>query len=199
MLFTLGASWSRWLCCTLAIALLGAVVLDRAALASGLSLPDVPDRLAVRKALPSAKNGIVELRFRDFFRMPVGPGGLEPSDALRAADGQRVRLVGFMVRQAPNPADGFLLTSVPVATSDEDEGLADDLPAAIVHVAFASTAGTNLPYLPGLLKITGTLQLQPHVDTATQRISAIQLVPDRSTHRALAQAVAKAHARRRSP
>src|SRR5450830_1142523 len=61
---------------------------------------------------------VTELRFRDFFRTPVGPTGLEISDTLRQADGQTVRLVGYMVQQE-NPAPGrFMLAPRPVQMSE---------------------------------------------------------------------------------
>ncbi|MFI4932880.1 MAG: hypothetical protein ACHP83_21755, partial [Burkholderiales bacterium] len=46
-----------------------------------------------------ARDEALELKFADFFVQPVGPRGLPIADALRAADGRRVRLVGYMVSQ----------------------------------------------------------------------------------------------------
>lgn len=177
-----------------ALAILG----NGGASAAELALRDVPSALSVRKELSPPSAGLLELRFEDLFKMPVGPQGLEPSAALRAADGKRVRLIGFMVHQQPLPHDGFLLASMPVATSDEDEALADDLPPAMIRVAFAALKDAEIPYLPGLLKITGTLRLQPHLDGDSKRISFIQLEPDSGTRRALSRTVATAHALRRS-
>ncbi len=166
--------------------------------AAELSLREVPSALSVRKELAPPPAAVVELRFQDLFKMPVGSRGLEPSDALVAADGKHVRVVGFMVHQDPSPHDGFLLTSVPVAASNEDEPLADDLPPAMIRVAFSTKKNTEVPYLPGLLKISGVLRLQAHVDESTQRISVIQLEPDSATRRALSRTVAATHAPRKT-
>jgi hypothetical protein len=159
--------------------------------AAELPLRDVPGALAVRNKLPPPEAGIIDLKFHDLFKMPVGPRGLEPSDALLAASGKEVRLIGFMVREEAGAQDGFLLTSLPVAASDEDEGLADDLPPALIRVAFVAPKGQLIPYMPGLLQVSGTLRLQSHVDSSSQRISAIQLEPDRPTRRALSRAIAR--------
>ncbi len=61
--------------------------------------------------------GVTELRFRDFFCVPVGQKGLEISDTWRLAHGQTVRLVGYMVHQE-NPAPGrFMLAQRQVQRS----------------------------------------------------------------------------------
>lgn len=77
---------------------------------------------------------ITDMAFRDFYRRPVGPRGLEPSDRLIAASGTRVRLHGYVVAQEAGTRGMFLLSPVPVRLSEEADGPADDLPASVVFV-----------------------------------------------------------------
>jgi len=137
--------------------------------------------LEVRGELPPPPAGIAALKFGEFFQMPVGPLGLEPSEKLTALNGKRVRLVGYMVREETAATAGrFLLSPLPVTLGDEDESLADDLPptAVFVHVQGAKERGT--PFIPGLLKLTGTLEVGAK-DEADGRVSAVRLVLDSQT------------------
>jgi hypothetical protein len=76
----------------------------------------------------------MDLPFSAFFKRPIGPRGLEPSDILRSADGQRVRLQGYMVAREQGTPGRFLLTPRPVRLSEHADGEADDLPPATVTV-----------------------------------------------------------------
>ena len=146
----------------------------------------VPATLAVQKTLGPPPAGVVELKFRDVFKLPVGPKGLEPTDKLLALDGKRVRIVGFMVRQSPTPKGMFLLSPLPVSLGDEDEGLADDLPPATLGVDLgAKSRDLAVPMLPGLLQFTGTLHVGMRVDPATGRATPAQLALDGAPVRAL--------------
>ena len=112
-----------------------------------------------------------ELRFRDFFRMPIGAGGLESSARLIDLDGKLVRIRGFMAHQDV-PTPGFLILSpLPVALGDADESLSDDLPPAVVFVHFD---GPAQPYVPGLLQITGMLSVGAH-DERDGHVSQVRL------------------------
>ncbi len=101
-----------------------------------------------------------ELRFRDFFSMPVGPEGLQLSDRLRSADGQTVRLVGYMVQTERTQAGSFLLSPRPVQMTEHADGEADDLPPATVLVEL-DTAQTDwvVPHVRGLVEISGQLRV----------------------------------------
>lgn len=101
-----------------------------------------------------------DLPFSAFFATPIGPRGLEPTRALRAADGTRVRLVGYVaVQESPSPGR-LLLAPRPVHLAEVADGDADDLPAATVSVrvpagwsARASADGA------GPVMVTGTLHV----------------------------------------
>lgn len=145
----------------------------------------VPTSLTVRKDLGAPPRGVTELKFRDLFKLPVGPRGLEPSTTLSALDGKRVRMIGYMVQQEPPTTTSFLLAPLPVQISDEDEPLADDLPPSTVSVAVPGAEAKHIRALPGLIQVTGVLHVGARVDDATGRVSSAQITLDGRLARAL--------------
>lgn len=143
----------------------------------------VPPALLARAGAP-LPDGVAELRFADFFVRPVGPRGLEPAPRLRALAGQRVRIVGYMADAALPMAGRLVLAPLPVELGDEDEALADDLPpqAVFVHLSGAAAART-LPHYPGLLALTGTLELGPR-DEPDGHVSSVRLRLDEAASQA---------------
>ena len=141
--------------------------------------------LAVRRQLDAPAAGVVELKFGDLFQSPVGPRGLEASKKLRRLDGKRVRIVGFMVQQAVPIAGGFLLSPLPVAASDEDEALADDIPSSAIFVSLPHGASARVPSLPGLLEINGVVRLGQHEIPDAERVAAVRIELDAEPERAL--------------
>lgn len=115
------------------------------------------------------------LRFQDFFRLPIGPKGLEISDALRQADGQTVRLTGYMV-QNERPALGrFMLTPRPVQMSEHADGDADDLPPATVTVYLDKDQSEFVvPHVRGLVEVSGRLSVGRY-EEADGRVSWVRL------------------------
>jgi hypothetical protein len=137
-----------------------------------------PAAIAVLGDLPKPPSGATELKFREFFKMPVGPRGLDPSEKLAALAGKRVRLVGYMVQQEKPASEFFVLTPLPLSLGDEDESLSDDLPASTVFVHFVnSTSAKAIPYFSGLLQLTGTLELGPH-EESDGHVSTVRLQLD---------------------
>jgi hypothetical protein len=124
-----------------------------------------------------------ELLFRDFFRMPVGSRGLEPSSRLIDLDEKLIRIRGYMAHQELPTPGVFILSPLPVELGDADESLSDDLPPAVVFVHFDGPAH---PYVAGLLQLTGTLHVGPH-DEADGHVSQVRAHLDASQ---LAAAVA---------
>ena len=123
-----------------------------------------PDVAAGPRVDLDLADAVGELKFRDFYKLPIGPRGLEPDPRLLALAGKRVRLVGYMARQdASLVIPGLLiLVALPVTLGDEDESFADDLPAAAVYVHLAATAlPAPIAFAPGLMALTGTLQVGP--------------------------------------
>ena len=119
--------------------------------------------------------GATELRFRDFFHMPVGAKGLVVSDTLRQADGQAVRLTGYMVQQE-TPAPGrFMLTPRPVRMSEHADGDADDLPPATVVVYLdPSQHDWAIPHVRGLVSVSGVLSVG-RLEERDGRVSWVRL------------------------
>lgn len=129
------------------------------------------NELAVDAAPPAP----VELRFRDFFKSPHGARGLEMTAALRAADGLRVRLTGYMVTQERPLRGHFFLTPLPLTMSVHSDGDADDLPPATVLVLMPQQ-DSDLPLLRtrGLLQLTGQLHVGRH-EMADGRVVWVRL------------------------
>jgi hypothetical protein len=137
--------------------------------------------LAFAAALPlqaqtmAASAEVPPLRFADFYQLPLGSKGLALSPALQQADGQTVRLNGYMVQQE-DPATGhFLLTPRPVRMSEHADGDADDLPAAwaMVYLA-AEQQDLVVPHQRGLLELTGVLQVG-RLEETDGRVSWVRL------------------------
>lgn len=150
----------------------------------------IPAALAVQQPLGAAPRGVTDLKFRDLFKLPVGPKGLEPTAKLRRLDGKRVRIVGYMVHQQPPLAGGFLLSPLPVAAGDEDESLADDIPASAIFVSLPAHAGFAAPMLPGLLKVSGRLKVGAREIPGSERVAAARIELDAESESALAGAIA---------
>ena len=136
--------------------------------------------LGVAGNLPPAPAGVADLKFREIYRMPIGPRGLELTERARALDGQRVRMVGYMVEQELPARGGFILSPLPTLIGDEDESLADDLPPSVVFVHLAGASESQLAFMPGLLHFTGTLRVGPR-EEANGRISSLRLELDGSS------------------
>lgn len=106
------------------------------------------------------QSAIAELKFSDFFRLPVGPYGLEPTAKLLSLNGKRVAIRGYIVRRQISLPGAFLLAPYPVVMSDEADGPADDLPAAhLLALLPGDDARRPVPYQRGLFLLTGTLEL----------------------------------------
>lgn len=156
------------------LALLGA---DFAFAHGAAVVPHTLPAVEVRGELAAPPVGVMPLKFGEFYRMPIGPMGLEPSEKLLASHGKRVRLVGYMVREE-NPAPNcVMLSPLPVTLGDEDESLSDDLPPTTVYVHLTNARERNVPYIPGLVQMTGTLEVGAK-DEAAGRVSAVRLVLD---------------------
>ncbi|MDD5296331.1 MAG: hypothetical protein PHU46_05400 [Rhodocyclaceae bacterium] len=117
----------------------------------------------------------LELRFSDFFHLPVGPGGLELSPVLQQARGRTVRLVGYMVQQEVPVAGRFMLAPRPVQMSEHADGDADDLPPATLLVYLdPDQQGWVVPHMRGLVSVTGVLAVGRQEDP-DGRVSWVRL------------------------
>ncbi len=144
-----------------------------------------PPALAVSKQLGAPPAGVADLKFRDLFKLPVGPKGLEPTDKLAGLDGKRVRIVGYMVQQEPPLAGSFILSPLPVVAGDADDSFADDIPASAIFVVLPKSADTVVPPLAGLIQLTGTLRVGAREMPGAGRVAPAVLELDREPERAL--------------
>ena len=119
-------------------------------------------------------HGVEDIKFREFFKMPIGPRGLEPTDKLLGLNGKRVRIFGYMVNAEEPSAGPFILAPLAVSMAEKEDGPADDMPATILFVHIANAEGLIVPHIPGLLKLTGTLDLGNQEET-DGRVSAVRL------------------------
>lgn len=121
--------------------------------------------------------GVTQVEWSDFFKMPVGPRGLEFTEKLRALDGKRVRILGYMVRQGQPTPWKILLTPLPCSTHEREYGLAEDLPPHTVHVFVDRSSPPVVPFTPGPLLLTGVLGIGNR-DEADGRVSSVRLQLD---------------------
>jgi hypothetical protein len=126
-----------------------------------------------------------ELRFRNFFATPAGDSKLEISDTLRRAEGQIVRLVGYMVQQK-NPTPGrFMLAPRPVLLNEHAQDAADVLPPATVEVKLdPQQQDWAVPHVSGLVTLNGKLSIHPHHDL-DERVSSVCLQLDHEAARSM--------------
>ncbi|MDE2418130.1 MAG: hypothetical protein KGN32_10015 [Burkholderiales bacterium] len=118
----------------------------------------------------------IHLHFSDFFRLPVGPSGLELTPALLQASGKQVVLTGYMVQQEHGSKPGqFFFTPRPVQMSEHADGDADDLPPATVLVKLAREQATwIIPHTSGLIQLQGLLSVGRQ-EASDGRVTWVQL------------------------
>jgi hypothetical protein len=153
---------------------------------------------AERGGLPAPSPGVTDLRFGEFFRLPVGRGGLEPSERLQALNGQRVRLLGYVVGEEQPTPGLFMLTAHPVTLAEVADGPADDLPPATLFVHLApADADKVVSHRPGLLVVSGVLDIgnqeEPNGRMSFVRLRLDQPLPDAQDMSALPQGSAHTH------
>jgi hypothetical protein len=128
--------------------------------------------------LNSAKPSAAELSFRDFYKLPIGPRGLEPTNKLLSLKDKRVHIKGFMVKEEEPTAGIFMLTSLPVNIPEKEDGPSDDLPGSTIFVHMPrEDAEKILAYRPGMWDLVGTLQLGAK-EEGNGRISYVRLLLD---------------------
>ena len=126
---------------------------------------------AAPEQTPHAQN----LAFSEFYVMPVGPRGLQPTNKLLGLRDKRVRLVGYMVHEEEPITGVFMLAPHAVQLAEVADGPADDLPATTVFVHLPSDQQQRLiAYRPGSLELTGTLELGAQAE-CNQRVSYTRL------------------------
>jgi hypothetical protein len=115
------------------------------------------------------------LAFNEFFE--ASARGLKPSNKLTALQNKRVRLTGFMAQMEDELEGSFFLVPRPVFCDEEGGGNADIPPEAVL-VIVPFRAREKIPFVPGLIEVTGILELGNREDKGL--VSSIRLIMDRS-------------------
>ena len=163
--------------CSAAVASFGLCLLA-AATAPGTPPPSAAAPVAPVPAVrAAATTTATELRFNDFFQMPIGPRGLEFSDKLRGLNGRPVRITGRMVNHLHADPRVFILSPVALKFHQCEYGLCDDLPATAVHVHVPGNPRDRVAFTPGEITLTGRLSVG-NVEELDGRISTVRLFLD---------------------
>ncbi len=132
--------------------------------------------LQVQGPLAPLPADTTDMKFKDMFKMPVGPYGMEPSAKLMALQNKRIRIVGYMANQESFTPGMFILSPLPVHMGDEDDKFADDMPANSIFVHL-DDASKVVHFIPGLIVLTGVLNVG-NKHEADDRISFVRLTLD---------------------
>jgi hypothetical protein len=132
---------------------------------------------AAAQAQPAERTP-TDLPFAAFFKRPIGPRGLEPSESLLKADGRRVRVQGYMVAREQATPGRFLLTARPVRLSEHADGEADDLPPATMTVLLDPSQSQHVvAHQMSPVVLTGRLRVG-RLEEADGRVSWFRLLLD---------------------
>lgn len=130
------------------------------------------------KSNSTQRGDAIDLSFCDFYQLPIGPAGLQPTEKLLQLRGKKVHIVGYMVHEE-NPTHGiFMLAPQPVSLADIEDGPADDLPASVITAHMPDTdAQQVLSYRSGLWELTGKLEVG-NAEENNGRVSYVRLILD---------------------
>jgi hypothetical protein len=117
----------------------------------------------------------ISISFGEFFA--ASKSELQPSTKLQGLSGKRVKLVGFMAQMEVKPEGSFFLVPSPVFCDEEGGGNAD-LPPGSVLVVVPSLADRKIPFVSGLLEVTGVLSLGNQEKNG--QVTAIRLMLDQA-------------------
>jgi hypothetical protein len=120
------------------------------------------------------------LELQAFFKLPIGPKGLEVTQKVLDASGHLVRLTGFMVKNEMPLQGAFMLAPRPIQLSEHADGDANDLPASVCWVYLDNSQKNWLvPHIPGPVTVEGHFTLK-RVEAPDGSISwfHLQLAPD---------------------
>lgn len=118
-----------------------------------------PSQAAPDLKLPPLPEGVEEISFKEFYQLPVGPRGLEPSAKLLSLNGKRVRILGFMGEMRRADKRNIIFAPVPLKPQPEEYGLCDDIPATHVLVTIPGNPDESIPFSAAPMLLTGVLSL----------------------------------------
>ncbi|MBC8143429.1 MAG: hypothetical protein H7Y38_18530 [Armatimonadetes bacterium] len=150
---------------------------------AGAQTPKVDSLIAPATAkakpapLPPLPAGVTHVEWNQFIKTPVGDYGLELTDEIKALNGKKVRLLGYMVmRDEPTPGT-LLLAPYQVGIEEHEAGFAD-LPPQTVYVTIPYNAPKIVPHTPRPLLLTGTLSVGQKVEDDGKFVSLFRLALD---------------------
>ena len=77
---------------------------------------------------------VTTIRLQSFFKMPIGPKGLDVSKKILNTSGQKIRLTGYMAQNELPKQGVFMFSQRPVQLSEHADG--DDYACFIFHQLF---------------------------------------------------------------
>jgi hypothetical protein len=105
---------------------------------------------------------------------------VELTEKLLKLDGQRVRILGYMIQQSDPTSRTFLFSPRPIQMHEREYGFADELPASTMHVFTDASVPEIVPFTPGAMLLTGTLSVGNRQEPSG-RISLVRLQLDAPT------------------
>jgi len=157
-----------------------AVRVNRGAPTNSVTRNPAPQNAPPKVELPPAPEGVTDLQFSEIYQLPIGPEGLAFTDKVRGLKGQKVRMLGYMVKQTQPMPWTMLLSPIPMTLHESHYGFAEDLPAQVVHAFTERTTTPILPHTPGLMLLTGRLDLGAQ-EEPDGRVSHVRLFVDPPT------------------
>lgn len=132
--------------------------------------------LALLATAPAAPSGAAPtLRLQELLERDGD--ALRPSARAASLAGRRVHLDGFMARMEEPPGGGFWLVPRPLECDESGDGTGD-LPPSAVFVVVRSAGARAVAFRPGLLSVTGVLELGARAGP-DGRVSSIRILLDR--------------------
>ena len=136
------------------------VAFGRSLVAASVLLAGCSGSTVATQKLPPA----TPIEFSELLR--VEGRGLAPTEKLKALDGERVKIDGFMAQMENPVPGGFWLCPVAVFQDESGAGTGD-LPPHSIFVKVRSAQEKPVEYLKGLLTVTGVLELHDEAPRIT--------------------------------
>ena len=140
-----------------------------------------PSQATTDIKLPPLPEGVEEISFQEFYQLPVGPRGLEPSAKLLSLNGKRVRILGFMGEMRRADKRNIIFAPMPLEPQPEEYGLCDDIPATHVLVTVPGNPDETIPYSAAPMLLTGVLSLGTGSNDSETSFVRMLLTPSESS------------------
>jgi hypothetical protein len=146
-----------------------------------------PKSISVNPNASQKLADVSDLKFNEFYKMPVGPKGLELTPKLISLIGKKVSIAGYMAKAEPAIPGLFVLSPIPVEMGDDDEKLVDDFPPNVIFV-HTNDHQLAVPHIDGQINLTGILEVGSF-DEVDGHVSTFRLELDPTIEKDLKQAL----------